>query len=83
MHAAKRAMLRGVSRPRSGQLLAGAIIAHATMAALDVAELEVSPWALREGIVLQYLSTVDNGQQIPPQPLTRTPDATVTALPQH
>lgn len=83
MPAAKRAKLRGVSRPRSGQLLAGAITAHATMAALDVAELEVSPWALREGIVLQYLSTVDNGQQIPLQPLTRTADATVTALPQH
>jgi exopolyphosphatase/guanosine-5'-triphosphate,3'-diphosphate pyrophosphatase len=83
MPAAKRARLRGISRPRARQILAGAIIAQAAMVALDVAELEVSPWALREGIVLQYLSTVDNGQQIPLQPLARTPDATVTALPQH
>jgi exopolyphosphatase / guanosine-5'-triphosphate,3'-diphosphate pyrophosphatase len=83
MTAAKRAKLRGISRARASQILAGAITAQATMAALDVTELEVSPWALREGIVLQYLSTVDNGQQIPLQPLSRTPDATVTALPQH
>jgi exopolyphosphatase/guanosine-5'-triphosphate,3'-diphosphate pyrophosphatase len=83
MPAKKRAKLRGVSNPRARQLLAGAIIAHATMVALDVTELEVSPWALREGIVLQYLSTLGDGQPIPLQPLARNADATVTALPQH
>jgi exopolyphosphatase/guanosine-5'-triphosphate,3'-diphosphate pyrophosphatase len=86
MPAAKRARLRGVSQPRARQILAGAITAHATMAMLDVAELEVSPWALREGIVLQHLSTLTplaDGQPLPLQPLTRTAGATVTALPQR
>jgi len=81
MSAAKRARLRGVSRSRAAQLLAGAITAHSAMVALDVTEVEVSPWALREGIVLQYLATLGPGQPIPLQPLSRTPDATVTALP--
>ncbi|HEY7594487.1 MAG TPA: hypothetical protein VH969_15160 [Actinophytocola sp.] len=76
-----RAKLRGVSRPRASQILAGAITAHATMTALDLAELEVSPWALREGIVLRYLSTMVDGQPLPLQPLSRTSDATVTAMP--
>lgn len=84
MSAAKRAHLRGVSRPRAAQILAGSIIAHATMTALDVAELEVSPWALREGIVLRHLSTMADPEPLPLQPLTRMPaDATVTELPRR
>jgi exopolyphosphatase/guanosine-5'-triphosphate,3'-diphosphate pyrophosphatase len=80
MSAAQRAKLRGVSRPRAGQILAGAITAHATMAALNVTELEVCPWALREGIVLQHLAAMTEEPELPLQPLRRT-DATVTALP--
>jgi len=34
---------------------------HAAMTALDVEELEVSPWALREGVLLRYIE-----QQGPP-----------------
>jgi len=34
-------------------------VLHATMKALGVDELEVSPWALREGVLLRYLETMD------------------------
>jgi hypothetical protein len=37
---------------------AGAATVHATIMALNVAELAVSPWALLEGMVLQYLSAI-------------------------
>ncbi|HZX04641.1 MAG TPA: hypothetical protein VFF46_17010, partial [Kribbella sp.] len=40
------------------QSLAGAVVASATMATLDITSLEVSPWALREGILLHHLETV-------------------------
>lgn len=84
MPAAKRATLRGVSRSRSRQILAGAVIAHTTMTALDVTALEVSPWALREGIVLRHLSVMAAGPALPLLPLARNDaDATVTALPQR
>jgi exopolyphosphatase/pppGpp-phosphohydrolase len=53
--ARKRAELDGVSRPRSRQILAGAVIARAAMTALNVDSVDVCPWGLREGIVLHYL----------------------------
>ena len=83
MPPAKRARLRGISHPRARQILAGAVIAHATMTALNITELEISPWALREGIVLQHLAVlapVADQQLLQLQPLSRTNDATVTAL---
>jgi exopolyphosphatase/guanosine-5'-triphosphate,3'-diphosphate pyrophosphatase len=55
MSDAERRRLPGVSVGRSAQLLAGAIVAEAAMDLLDLAELEVCPWALREGIILQRL----------------------------
>jgi len=60
-----RAGLRGISQYRARQVLAGAVVANATMTALDIDSLEVSPWALREGILLHHLeSVVDQGQQL-------------------
>jgi len=56
----ERAKLRGVSRSRSRQILAGAMVAKATMKALNVDSVDVCPWALREGIVLHYLQTMRN-----------------------
>lgn len=47
MTAADRAELEGVSSDRSQQIVAGALIAEATMRALGVDELEICPWALR------------------------------------
>ncbi|MEV0288670.1 MULTISPECIES: Ppx/GppA phosphatase family protein [unclassified Kribbella] len=64
MPARERAQLRGVSECRAKQLVAGALIAKATMDALDIKRLDISPWALREGVILHYLETVMN--QEPP-----------------
>ena len=50
-----RTELPGVSESRAGQILAGAIVAHAVMDTLDVVEVEICPWALREGILLRRL----------------------------
>lgn len=49
------AELDGVSEGRAHQTLAGAIVAAETMDALGVSELELCPWALREGIILRRL----------------------------
>jgi exopolyphosphatase / guanosine-5'-triphosphate,3'-diphosphate pyrophosphatase len=55
MSAAERSALPGVSGPRAHQLLAGAIVAEAAMDLLGLDELEICPWALREGIILRHL----------------------------
>ncbi|MFD8982873.1 Ppx/GppA family phosphatase [Streptomyces sp. NPDC059564] len=55
MTAAERAILPGVSEGRSAQLLAGALVAEATMDLFGVDELEICPWALREGVILRRL----------------------------
>lgn len=52
---AERTKLPGVSVGRAGQLLAGAIVAEATMDLLAVEELTVCPWALREGVILRHM----------------------------
>ncbi|MDT4891369.1 MAG: exopolyphosphatase / guanosine-5-triphosphate,3-diphosphate pyrophosphatase [Pseudonocardiales bacterium] len=49
------AELEGVSAARSHQTIAGAVVAAAAMDALGVAELELCPWALREGVILRRL----------------------------
>jgi exopolyphosphatase / guanosine-5'-triphosphate,3'-diphosphate pyrophosphatase len=48
-----RAELPGVSADRAGQLAAGAIVADEAMNLLGVDELEICPWALREGVILR------------------------------
>ncbi len=55
MTAADLAELDGVSHGRAHQTLAGAIVAAKAMDALGVAELELCPWALREGVILRRL----------------------------
>ncbi|KRE60902.1 Ppx/GppA phosphatase family protein [Nostocoides sp. Soil756] len=55
MTADERAGLPGVSAARSRQILAGAIVAEATMDLLGLDQLEICPWALREGILLRHL----------------------------
>ncbi|HET6287292.1 MAG TPA: Ppx/GppA phosphatase family protein [Amycolatopsis sp.] len=49
------AQLEGVSAGRAHQLVAGALVAQATMRALSLEELEICPWALREGVILRRL----------------------------
>ncbi len=55
MPAAERSQLPGVSEGRSAQMVAGAIVAEAAMDLLELEELVVCPWALREGIILRRL----------------------------
>jgi exopolyphosphatase/guanosine-5'-triphosphate,3'-diphosphate pyrophosphatase len=55
MAAADLAELDGVSQGRAHQVLAGAVVAVEAMDALDVAEIELCPWALREGVILRRL----------------------------
>ena len=53
--AAQRGTLDGVSPSRAHQLLAGAVVAESAMAVFGVAAVEICPWALREGVILQRL----------------------------
>jgi len=55
MTAEERAALPGVSPGRSGQLLAGALVAEGAMDLFGVDTLEICPWALREGVILRRL----------------------------
>jgi exopolyphosphatase/guanosine-5'-triphosphate,3'-diphosphate pyrophosphatase len=51
--------LEGVSAPRAHQLLAGAVVAEATMRRLGLESLDICPWALREGVILRRLDQLD------------------------
>lgn len=55
MTAADLAELEGVSSSRAHQLVGGALVAKAAMRALSLEELEICPWALREGVILRRL----------------------------
>jgi exopolyphosphatase / guanosine-5'-triphosphate,3'-diphosphate pyrophosphatase len=59
MSAEDLAELEGVSASRSHQLVAGALVVQATMRALDVDEMDLCPWALREGVILRRLDWLD------------------------
>jgi exopolyphosphatase/guanosine-5'-triphosphate,3'-diphosphate pyrophosphatase len=58
MPSEQRATLPGVSLVRAQQLAAGAIVADATMDLLGLSELEICPWALREGVLLRRIDTL-------------------------
>ncbi|MGH3928771.1 MAG: hypothetical protein ACRDTF_02190 [Pseudonocardiaceae bacterium] len=65
------AELEGVSASRSHQLVAGALVAQAAMRVLDVDELELCPWALREGVILRrldWLAGIDRTAQLGHRP---------------
>lgn len=51
----ERGRLPGVSEGRAAQLLAGALVAEGAMDLFGVEELEICPWALREGVILRRL----------------------------
>ncbi|WP_394552653.1 Ppx/GppA phosphatase family protein [Agromyces sp. MMS24-JH15] len=50
-----RPALPGITPDRTFQIVAGAVVLSEAMRAFKVAELEVSPWALREGLILRRL----------------------------
>ena len=58
MDRAERVRLPGVSEGRAAQMLAGAIVADAVMDLMGVTQLEICPWALREGVILKRLDNL-------------------------
>lgn len=63
MTEAERAELPGVSEGRARQLLAGALVADAAVDLFGVDELEICPWALREGIILRRLDILTSSDR--------------------
>ena len=55
----ERTKLPGVSSNRAKQIVAGAFVTESVMRNLDLRELEICPWALREGIVLKYMDWME------------------------
>ena len=53
------AEMDGVSAGRAHQLLAGAVVAEATMRRLGLEALDICPWALREGVILRRLDQLE------------------------
>lgn len=58
MDHAERARLPGVSEGRAAQMQAGAVVADAVMDLMGLVQLEICPWALREGVILKRLDTL-------------------------
>ena len=58
MTVAERAELPGVSDVRAHQVFAGAIVALTAMRTFGIAQLEICPWALREGLILNRLDAL-------------------------
>ncbi len=58
MTVAQRTELPGVSKGRAPQLAAGALVADAAMDLFGLTELEICPWALREGVILRRLDMI-------------------------
>jgi exopolyphosphatase/guanosine-5'-triphosphate,3'-diphosphate pyrophosphatase len=50
--------LPGVSPSRAHQIVPGALVAEACMDVFDLTELEICPWALREGVILQRIDQI-------------------------
>jgi len=55
MNGSERAALPGVSPTRAPQLLAGAVVADAALHLLETTQIDICPWALREGVILRRL----------------------------
>jgi exopolyphosphatase/guanosine-5'-triphosphate,3'-diphosphate pyrophosphatase len=51
--------LQGVSVDRAHQVPAGAVVATAALQALDVPFVRICPWALREGVILRRLDSME------------------------
>ncbi|MGA8246634.1 MAG: Ppx/GppA family phosphatase [Nocardioides sp.] len=53
--------LPGVSSSRTHQIVPGALVAEAVMDIFGLAELQICPWALREGVILERLDQIAAG----------------------
>jgi len=61
MTSADRAELEGVSVERAPQIVAGALVAEASMRMLSIDTVDICPWALREGLILRKLDSEADG----------------------
>lgn len=72
------AELEGVSPSRSHQLVAGGLVIQAAMHSLGIEEIDLCPWALREGVILRkldwldWLDGIDRTAQLTSRPPRRT-----------
>ena len=69
MTAADRAELEGVSAERAPQIVAGALVAEASMRALSIETVDICPWALREGLILRKLDSEADGTALVETPV--------------
>ncbi|WP_310525940.1 Ppx/GppA phosphatase family protein [Nocardioides sp.] len=58
LNADELASLPGVSSSRTHQIVPGALVAEACMDIFDLPALEICPWALREGVILERLDQI-------------------------
>ncbi len=80
MSAGDLAELEGVSPSRAHQLVAGALVAEAAMRAMRVTQLEICPWALREGVILRRLDTLEASARLPSAQTDRSAQNTPDGL---
>ncbi|GGA71869.1 hypothetical protein GCM10011490_23270 [Pseudoclavibacter endophyticus] len=59
MPAESRKALPGITSDRAFQIVAGGVVLSEVMRAFDINELDVSPWAMREGVLLDYLDRME------------------------
>lgn len=79
MSAADLAELEGVGAGRAHQLVAGAVVADTALRQLSVSEVQICPWALREGVILRRLDWLDGFDRMADrttQPARRPPRST-------
>ena len=69
MTTADRAELEGVSAERAPQIVAGALVAEASMRTLSIEEVDICPWALREGLILRKLDSEADGSALVESPV--------------
>jgi exopolyphosphatase/guanosine-5'-triphosphate,3'-diphosphate pyrophosphatase len=69
MTTADRAELEGVSAERAPQIVAGALVAEASMRALSIETVDICPWALREGLILRKLDSEADGTALVETPV--------------
>lgn len=61
MRRSELAALPGVSGAHAHQIVAGALVASAVMDIFELPELDICPWALREGVILDRLDKIEAG----------------------
>lgn len=60
LRAESRPALPGVTSDRAFQIVGGGIVLSEVMSAFGIEQLDVSPWAMREGVLLDYLDRLPN-----------------------